>query len=234
MSNGRKFLFIISFIVVDILLISGIFIIRDFTGKNIFKNEVNALSELDFTKDSYNTEIKSKGEYAVAEKAIKKYLDDYATEVQITLNVQYDEKLNNMLDISSLKEDKTGFVDSLDYLDTLRNNFNYNVDLIMNRVTKDEIKKYIYNYDVTDESVDIYNNILIESSIISKIEDNQLYLENKRLEINSYIDSVYNVLVFLKNNAVYYSFVGDEIIFSNKDIENKYFELVDNTKRIYK
>ena len=44
MSNGRKFLFVISFIIVDVLLVSGIFIIRDFTGKNIFKNEVNALS----------------------------------------------------------------------------------------------------------------------------------------------------------------------------------------------
>lgn len=234
MSNGRKFLFVISFIIVDVLLVSGIFIIRDFTGKNIFKNEVNALSELDFTRDNYNTEIKSKGEYAVAEKAIKKYLDDYATEVQITLNVQYDEELNNMLEISNLKKNGPLFVNSLDYLDTLRNNFNYNVDLIMDRVTKDEIKKYIYNYEASDESVDIYNNILVDSSIISKIEDNQLYLENKRLEINSYIDSVYNVLVFLKNNSIYYNIVDDKIIFNNSDVENKYFELIDNVKRIYK
>ena len=54
------------------------------------------------------------------------------------------------------------------------------------------------------------------------------------MEINSYIDSVYNVLVFLKNNSIYYNIVDDKIIFNNSDVENKYFELIDNVKRIYK
>ena len=234
MSNGRKILFVVSFIIIDVLLVGGIFIIRDFTDKNILRNEVNALSEFDFTKDSYNTEIKSKGEYAVVEKAIKKYLDDYATEVQITLNVLYDEQLNTMLDIKNIKDDGPLFVNSLEYLNVLRNNFNFNVDLIMNRVTKEEIKKYIYNYDGSQDVVDIYNNFLLESCIIDKIEDNQLYLENKRLEINGYIDSVYNVMLFLKNNSNFYNIVDDRIMFNNLDVENKYHELLNKIKRIYK
>ena len=79
MSNGRKTLFIISFLIIDLLLVSGILLIRDMTGKNILNKEMTNLTKLDISKDSFDTEIKSKGEYAVVEKAIKKYLDDYAT-----------------------------------------------------------------------------------------------------------------------------------------------------------
>ena len=119
MSNGRKLLFVISFLIIDLLLIGSILIMRDFTGKNLLKNEVNALIELDFKKDKYNTEIKSIGSYAVAEEALKKYLDDYAVEVQNVLRVRYDQRLNNMLTIDNYNEEAPFYTDSLNYLDNL-------------------------------------------------------------------------------------------------------------------
>ena len=228
MSNGRKILFVVSFIIIDLLLIGSIFIIRDYTGKRILKNEVNALVELDFSKDNYNTEIKSSGEYATLEKAIKKYLDDYATEVQYVLMVRYDEELNSILDIDNIINDGPMFNDSIEYLDLLQNNFNYSVDLLMDRVTSEEINKYIYNYDVNDKEIKLYNNLLLESNLISKIEDNQMSLTRRRIEINGYIDSIKSVLVFLKNNN--YTINNDEVIMNDPNMQEEYYKLISKVK----
>lgn len=232
MSNGRKLLFVISFLIIDLLLIGSILIMRDFTGKNLLKNEVNALIELDFKKDKYNTEIKSIGSYAVAEEALKKYLDDYAVEVQNVLRVRYDQRLNNMLTIDNYNDEAPFYTDSLNYLDNLRNNFNYNIDILMERVSEEAIYNHINNYDADKDSVNIYNNILIESNLVKKIEDNQNELIKKRIEINSYIDSIYDVLVFLRDNP-YYSVISEKIVFPDEGMQNKYYELISKTKRIY-
>lgn len=233
MSNGRKLLFVISFLIIDLLLIGSILVIRDFTGKNILRSEVNALGELDFTKDVYNSEIKSKGELGTVEKAIKKYLDDYATEVQNSLRIRNDQTLNNMLATDNIVSDAPEFTESFNYIETVRNNFNYNVDLLMERVNEEAIKKYIYNYDVDDESIKLYNNLLLESNLIDKIGANQEGLAKKRIEINSYIDAIYDVLVFLKDNNYSYSIIDDKIIFNDTNVESRYYELLGEVKRIY-
>lgn len=228
MSNGRKMLFVVSFIIIDLLLIGSIFVIRDFTGKKILENEVNALVELDFSRDNYNTEIKSSGEYAVLEKAIKKYLDDYATEVQYVLKVRYDQELNSMLNIDNIINDGPMFDESIEHLDLLQNNFNYSVDLLMDRVSSEEINKYIYNYDVNDEEIKLYNNLLLESNLISKIEENQLSLTKRRIEINGYIDSIKSVLVFLKSNS--YSVINDEVVMTDPNMQEEYYKLISKVK----
>lgn len=233
MSNGRKLLFVFSFLIIDILLVGSILVMKEFTGKNILKNEVNALAELDFTKDKYNSDIKSNGEYAVVEEAIKKYLDDYSTEVQNCLRVRYDQKLNNMLTIDNYINDGPLFEESLEYIETLRVNFNYNVDLLMERVTEKEINEYIYGYEVDEDSANLYSNLLLESNLISKINENQLALANKRIMINSYIDTVYNTLTLLKDNAYSYEIIDNKIVFNAVIIENEYYDLINKAKRIY-
>lgn len=232
MSNGRKLLFVVSFLIIDLLLIGSIVVMRDFTGKNILRNEVNSLMQLDFKKDQYDSEVKSSGSYAVAEEALKKYLDDYAEEVQNVLRVRYDERLNNMLTNENYYAEVPLYTDSLNYIDVLRNNFNYNVDLLMERVNREAMYNYIYNYDVDKKDVDVYNDILNEGHIMEKIEENQNDLIRKRIEINSYIDSIYNVLVFLRDHPSY-NIIDDKLTFLDEENQNIYYELINKTKRIY-
>ena len=101
----------------------------------------------------------------------------------------------------------------------------------MDRVSEEEINKYIYNYDVDNESIELYSNLLLKSNLIDKIEDNQLYLTKKRIEINGYIDSIKNVLVFLKNNS--YSVIDGEVIMTDPNVQEEYYKLISETKRIY-
>lgn len=234
MSNGRKTLFVISFLIIDLLLISGIFMIRDMRSRNIIKKEVIALSELQFTKDNFNTDIKSNGEYAVVETAIKKYLDDYATEVQIVLSVKDDEVLKSLLDSDNLFRDGPLFEESFEYLLLTKNNFNYNMDILMNRVSEDAINNYIYNYDVDYNDVELYSNLLVDYNILGKIEEMQERLKDERIIIDSYIDSINDVLTYLKNNSNMYNMVDGKIVFYDEVMQNHYNDLINKTKRILK
>lgn len=233
MSNGRKTLFIISFLIIDLLLVSGILLIRDMTGKNILNKEMMNLTKLDISKDSFDTEIKSKGEYAVVEKAIKKYLDDYSTEIQTILNTRYDDKLNNLLDIDNYKDDGPLFEESIEYVELVRNNFNYNVDILKERVNDDAINNHIYNYDVDGNDVQLYNNLLVSYCILDKIEESQNSLDSESIKINNYIDSIYNTLCYLRDNSSSYSIVDDELVFYDDIVRENYLDLFNKTKRIF-
>lgn len=233
MSTGRKLLFVISFIIVDILLLCGILFIRDFTEKNVLKKEVNALAELEFTKDSYDIEVKCNGEYAIIERAIKTYLDDYATDVQSILMVRYDKKLNNMLNTENYTEDGPLFSESLVYLNKLRSDFNNDVDLLLEKVNEKDVNEYIYSYKLDDSDNLLYSNLLLESNLIGKINDTQSVIINERIKMNSYIDSVYDVLVYLKDNAFAYSIIDERIVFTDIAVENEYYKLIGKAKRIF-
>lgn len=233
MSNGRKTLFVISFLIIDLLLVSGIFMIRDMTSRNIIKKEVIALSELQFTEDTFDTDIKSSGEYAIVETAIKKYLDDYATEVQILLSVKDDELLSGLLDSVNYLRDGPLFDESFEYIELTKNNFNYNMDILMNRINEEAIYNYIYNYDVDYDSVELYSNLLVDYNILGKIEEMQEKLKDEKVLVDSYIDSISDVLTYLKNNSTMYNMVDGEIVFYDEVMQNQYNDLFNKTKRIF-
>lgn len=234
MSNSRKLLFIISFFIIDVCLLGGIFLIRDITLKNVLRKEVNALVELDLLNNSYNVDIKSNGNYIVVEKAIKEYLGKYTTEVQNVLNMKNDDKLNNLLTISNYKEDGPLFYDSLKYIDNMRTNFNNKINLLIDKDNEKYINEYIYNYVSNKKYIEIYNQLLINSNLISKINENKRLLENERFAMNSYFNSIYNVLMLLQSNQNSYTIVEeDKIVFNDSIIEKEYYELVEEVKRIY-
>ena len=97
MSKQRKLFLLCCFLLLDVLLVGGVIFIGNSTINNIFNNEVNALVELDFNTNSFDSDIKSYGDYAVVEEAIKSYLNGYAKEVQILNDYCFDSKLNNLI-----------------------------------------------------------------------------------------------------------------------------------------
>ena len=117
MSRERKILIFCCFVVVDILLIVGFFWLRNATLQNVLKKEVNALGELEFIGDRFNTKIKSKGDYADLEKALKEYLDNYAVDLQNVLLLVYDKKLNELISIENISSNNFSFDGSISYVE---------------------------------------------------------------------------------------------------------------------
>ena len=105
MSKKKKVFFSVLFVLLNMFLLVGFIVIRDATLLNDLKKEVANLSKLDVTKDRYNSKIKTRGKYAIVEKAIKTYLDDYAVSLQESLQIVQDPQLTSILSYDNYQKD---------------------------------------------------------------------------------------------------------------------------------
>lgn len=233
MSRQRKLLLFSCFILIDILLVGGIVLLREITLKNVLNNEVNALVQLDFFKDRFNSKVESNGNYAVVEKAIKSYLDDYAVKVQDVTKAMHDTKLNSLLLVSNIKEDGPLFDKSLNYIDSYQTKFNKEVDDLVFYLDDNDMSNYIYKYTDDEEIIKLYKNIVKEKKFKDQLNKNEMKLIVSRIDTNSHIDAVKDVIAFLRDNNGSYQVVEGEVKFNDTLLFAEYTRLMNKTKRIY-
>lgn len=234
MSKQRKLFLFICFIIIDLLLVSGILLLRDVTLKNILSNEVNALGDLNFFKDDYSYSIKSRGNYAVIEEVIKDYLSNYATLVQKVANASNGVELSGLLLTSSIESDGPLFEQTLKYLDEYQVEFNQDMDEVFYYLDDNlSIDNYITQYTDNQEVIELYQELITKNHFSEKLENSKQQLVIERIDTNSYIDSVRAVIMFLKDNSNNYTISNGQVTFNDSNSLNEYVKLKDKTKRIY-
>lgn len=231
MSNKKKFFLVFLFILLDMFLLIGYLVIRDATMLNDLKKEVRSLSKLDITKDRYNKSIKTSGDYAVVEKSIKTYLDDYAVLLQDVLSVVKDPKLVKILSYDNYSKDGPEFTESLKYLEDTKKEFNDNIDTLLGNLEEDKIKNYI-NDKVDDP---YYRNLYIELMLTEKrkedFQQTKDLLNDTKSKVNNVLDTSTEVLTFLKNNKDNWVLEDNEIKFKNRDLYNQYNEYISRIQK---
>lgn len=229
--NRRKFL-LGCFICIDILLISVFFLVRDVTLKNTLQNEVNALVELDFSSDSLEYSIKTKGRYAVVEKTIKSYFQVHSVNIQTIDEYKNDAILNDLTSISNYRVDGPYFADSLKYVSYYKNKFNVYVDELIAAANEGNVYDYINKFTDDEKKIEMYINIVNRNNLTDIVLEDKVYLLKKKEEYNNYFDSISNLLVFLSNNKDFYYIENDEIVFLNDEVRLNYENLLGQIKRI--
>ena len=233
MSKQRKLFLLCCFLLLDVLLVGGVIFVGNSTINNVFNNEVNSLVELDFNTNTFNSDIKSYGDYAIVEEAIKSYLNNYAKEVQLLNDYCFDSKLNNLILEENIIIDSPEFVKSFNYISNYRDEFNDNIDKLIERSNYDDIRANIYKYSSDVNVINKYFDTIESNHIDEKVVGMKDKLEILKLSTNNHFDSIYNVLDFLKNNPGTYSFEDGNIKFNSVDLYSQYVELFERTKRIY-
>lgn len=226
MSSRKKFLLVFGFIVLNMFMLVSFLVIRDATMENELKNEVEYLSKLDITKDRYNKKTVTRGKYAVVEKSIKKYLDDYHLELQEVLKLINDKELTTILSYDNYSTDGPEFIKSLEYLNTSKETFNKKVDDLINKFGDEEIKNNIYKSTKEEYYVNLYDNLMLSSNMRSNYNSTIELLKSTKSRMNNVYDTsieVLNFLVLYKDDWV----VEDgEIKFKTQDLYNYYNELI--------
>ncbi len=226
MSSRKKFLLVFGFIVLNMFMLVSFLVIRDATMENELKNEVEYLSKLDVTKDRYNKKTVTRGKYAVVEKSIKKYLDDYHLELQEVLKLINDKELTTILSYDNYSTDGPEFTKSLEYLNTSKETFNKKVDDLINKFGDEEIKNNIYKSTKEEYYVNLYDNLMFSSNMRSNYNSTIELLKSTKSRMNNVYDTsieVLNFLVLYKDDWV----VEDgEIKFKTQDLYNYYNELI--------
>ena len=230
MNNKKKFFIIFILILLDAFLLVGYLVIRDKTNLNDLNKEINEINKLDITKDSYNRRIKTSGDYALVEKTIKNYLNDYSKGVQEVKSTMKDSKLTKILSYDNYTSDGFEFVESFKYLNTEKEEFNKEIDLLIEKSNKKYIEKYIDKKIKDKYFNNLCNELMVTEERIKSLEETKKTLEEIKSKVNKVIDTSNEVLTLLKNNKDDCVLEDGQIKFKSKPVFDKYNELISKIK----
>lgn len=226
MTYRRKFFITFCFIILDAFLIIGFLVIRDATSINELKKEVSSLSKLSLTTDRFNTSIKTTGGYAIVEKGIKEYLDNYALEVQDVNYVLHDEKFLSVLSYDNYVNDGPDFSESITYLLNLKENFNTSIDTLLQDLDENTIMNNIYNRTKNDYYISLYHDLMFNKDIGTELNDSKEYYKEMQNNVNNNIDTSLEVLYFLNSYNGYWTLEDGNIKFETEELLNYYSNLI--------
>lgn len=227
MSSRRRFLLIFCFIILDMFLLIGFLVIRDATYLNDLKKEVNELSKLNIAEDRYNRRIKSGGDYAIVEKAIKDYLDDYAVNLQEVLQVIQDSKLTTILSYENYSTDgATDFRESLEYIATTKSSFNKKIDGLIDKLKEESISDYINDKTTDPYYINLYLELMLEDNMANEFDEAESLLKKTKIRVNNVFDVSSEVLNFLIINKGSWTTEDGEIKFLTTELYNQYNSLI--------
>ncbi len=226
MSSRKKFFLVFCFILLDMFLVIGFLVIMDATLLNDLKREVNVLTKLDITKDRYNRRIKSRGNYAVVEKAIKEYLDSYALNLQELFKIMSDEQLTKMLSSENYSEDGPEFTKSLNYLKVTKDDFNEKIDKLLDDLEEESIVDNISSKMTDPYYVELYKELMFDDTMKKEFEETKSLLEKTKKSVNNSIEVSTEVLNFLILYNGNWTVEDGEIKFLTVDLYNYYNTLI--------
>ena len=142
-SLKRKLIVIGGVILSVIIIIGAAVIVRELNAEKILKEEVNKITNLDFTVDEIDMHIKTTKDYAVVEKTIKEFWNEYHTLAREIIELTNDDKIKNILTIENYELDGKDFVSSKEYITNTQSKINENINKIIELTKKENIEKRI-------------------------------------------------------------------------------------------
>ena len=213
------------FIVFDILLIGLLYLYQIFSI-NQLKSEVRELSNLDITKDRYNSANICFGSYRIVEDTIKDYLDDFAVHLQNASNLVTDEEFNNILSYKNIEVDSPNFEVSLTYLESVREKYNKEVEYLLGRLEEDTIKSAINSRTNNAYYRNLYVELMLEDNMLLEFYSSKQLLVDTKKYVITYIDTSEELLNFLKEHPDSWFLEEGEVKFKNHDDYNSYLTLL--------
>ena len=229
--KNKKFFIIFCFILIDVFLVVGFLVIRDSISFNKLKSEVNELTKLDITKDRYNRKIKSHGDYAIVERSIKDYMDNYAVNIQYLSKMMNDEKLSSILSYGNYEKDGPLFKESLSYLEQSKKEYNEKIDTLITNLDDENIDNYIHTKIDDTYYVSLYHELMFETQMIDNLRDTKSLLEESKDKMNLIYDTCIETLNYLSLYNDKWKLEDGEIKFQTEDMYNYYMGLVSKIQK---
>lgn len=217
-------------IVLVMLLFIGtvIFVLnKDTNEESRLEEENKLLTKLVFSSDRDKDKLNkildrtvSTGKYQVYEVAYKNYVKDcYSTYISIDELLDSDE-YKKYIAIKNFEKDGPEFKTSLDEIRSIKNTLTEELSKFNTCANVDNALTYVSNKDNKSVEFKYYKENLIDS-IILKDKDFDT-LENNVKNTKDLLDKEEELLLFLKNNAKFWSIINDNIIFYTNSLIDDY------------
>ncbi len=220
----RNVVIIMIALIVVILGVIGYILITDLKQEDILREEIKPLADKDLTKDNFNSGVKTKGDYAVVEEAIKDYLDEYAKTLQSISKISEAKELTNMLTASNYQNDGPDFVQSKAFIAKTREELNNSVNKLTEMSSPEAVKKNIEDKKLDEYYTELYTelmNNIIDTKFATATENIKATNEKLTTLLNGE-EAVLNLLI---QNKGKWDIQNDKIVFRETATISQYNEL---------
>lgn len=230
--KGKKILIIIGLLLVIILSVIGYLVVSDLKQEAILKQEIVNITNKDLITDNYQIEVKTTGDYAYIEEAIKTYFKKISDSSKLIDNTFNNEKLIEILSVENFQKDGPNFEESYKTLNTAREDLNNAIKTIIDLCNEEAIKNLIDKDKVEDYYYDLYLELMYNENDLKEMDDIKNKMVDTNNEINSFLDKVEDVLDFLKQNNGKWHIEAGQLYFDNNylvDQYNNYYYAIQNS-----
>jgi len=228
----KNLIIIVAVAVAVILVVVGIFLGKDILEKGKLMKEVEAVSKLDITKDQFNTELKTSGDYGKVELAIKEYFQEYATNLQKSLGAISEEKLNSIMSETNFQGENPNFDKVLGEIKTAREEFNGGIDKLMQQMDEAAIMAKIEEKGVSQKYKDLYRELMFDDNILDQINSQKEELQKAKEDLNKVLDLNEKVYQLLAGNPGKWSFQDGKLKFSDQGVYEKYVQITSEAEEL--
>ena len=232
MKNKKGLKKIIIGIVIAVVVIIGlIFFIafKELQEEDILKQEIINYSNKDLATDDYPIEVKTTGDRAYVEEAVKKYYKSLSDSVKAINNSLNDEELTNILTIESLRNDSPNYLKSHTLISNTKSKVTKELENISSLCEEETIKNLIDKDKLNDSEYyyDFYLDLMYTEKDIEMLNSTKEEMEALSNNLNEFLDKVDEILTFLETNANYIEYTDTDIYISDDNILNEYNNLIE-------
>ncbi len=222
---------IIVLVLVIFAVVGGIFG-YNLVQKGLLINEVNELvTKKNLSKDTIDVnDIKTSGDYAQVEKAIKTYLNNYAVEIQKIITIASDERISKLLSTDNYKNDGPEFTETLAFIDETTTNLNETSEKVFKLMEKEEMTKYIESYNLSSKYNELFETLMLDSETEKELQSAKTQLQSSVEALNKNLEVAKETINFLKENKNEWRISGTMVMFNNQNLVNQYNTLIKKLK----
>lgn len=219
----KTWLWLLLAVVLVIALGVGYFLYSDLRQEELLKDEIEAYMELDFVKDDYTVDVKTKGDYALVEKAIKTYFKEMSDIVKEVSKLENDDEFINILTPDNFKKDGPNFANTLKKIADVRSSIQENIDKFATMCSEEYMLSLIEKYEDLDSYyVDLYKDLMYTNDDLKEIQDTKNEMIELKDNFNVFLDDCESIILFLKNNNGKWMVQGNSIVFDSDALLEKY------------
>ena len=228
----KKVLIVIGVIILILAIIIGYAVYKDLKQEEVLKKEIINLTNKDLLEDNYNIDIKTTGDYAYVENAIKKYykeLSDNVKKINYSLD---DEELQNILAPENLEKDRPNFTNSRILLKNAKKTATDSLQKIATLCDENYIKNLLDKEKVSDYYLEFYQKIMYTEQDIKTLLETKEEMETLSTNLNLFLDKVEEILSMLERNNKDWYIEEKQIYFQTEEEVNEYNKLYEELKTI--
>ena len=221
----KKILIILGVIIALIVAIIIYFVVTDLKQEEVLKQEIVNLTNRDLSEGNFDVIIKTTGDYAYVEEAIKKYYKELSDNIKEINKYSNDEELTNILSVNNLQNDRNGFIKSRRIIKDAKTKIVGSIENISHLCDEETIKNLLDKEKVDEYYINLYNKLMYTKDDLKELKETKEEMEKTSKYLTEFLDKVEEILNFLDKNNNSWFIENEQLYLKESNLVEEYNKL---------